>query len=160
MKMEQIECSEMSAYINQTPGNYPKENTLYSEQCESLKSSSNDCHCLTLRRFSVVAFSIFICSHLLLTLLFPFHVLHRSLLLIVLLVFLDPCVCNSVILLLSCLFAFSLQCHVMILLDIPFFCSIFSCSLMLTCLSGYCCQNYISAVSVFLCYFLLLCVIH
>ena len=29
MKMEQIECSETSAYINQTPGNYPKENTLY-----------------------------------------------------------------------------------------------------------------------------------
>ena len=29
MKMEQIECSETSAYINQTPGNYPKENTLH-----------------------------------------------------------------------------------------------------------------------------------
>ena len=28
MKMEQIECSETSAYINQTPGNYPKENTI------------------------------------------------------------------------------------------------------------------------------------
>jgi len=27
MKMEQIECSETSAYINQTPGNHPKENT-------------------------------------------------------------------------------------------------------------------------------------
>jgi len=38
MKMEQIECSETSAYINQTPGNYPKENTLYSEHGESLKS--------------------------------------------------------------------------------------------------------------------------
>ena len=38
MKMEQTECSEMSAYINQTPGNYPKENTLYSEHGESLKS--------------------------------------------------------------------------------------------------------------------------
>ena len=38
MKMEQIECSETSAYINQTPGNYPKENILYSEQGESLKS--------------------------------------------------------------------------------------------------------------------------
>jgi len=24
--MEQIECSETSAYINQTPGNHPKEN--------------------------------------------------------------------------------------------------------------------------------------
>ena len=29
MKMEQIECSETSAYINQTPGNYPKENIIY-----------------------------------------------------------------------------------------------------------------------------------
>ena len=38
VKMEQIECSETSAYINQTPGNYPKENTLYSEHGESLKS--------------------------------------------------------------------------------------------------------------------------
>ena len=38
MKMEQIECSETSAYINQTPGNYPKENKLYSEHGESLKS--------------------------------------------------------------------------------------------------------------------------
>ena len=28
MKMEQIECSETSACINQTPRNYPKENTL------------------------------------------------------------------------------------------------------------------------------------
>ena len=27
MKMKQIECSETSAYINQTPGNHPKENT-------------------------------------------------------------------------------------------------------------------------------------
>ena len=25
MKMEQIDCSETSAYINQTPGNHPKE---------------------------------------------------------------------------------------------------------------------------------------
>ena len=38
MKMEQIECSETSAYIIQTPGNYPKENIIYSEQGESLKS--------------------------------------------------------------------------------------------------------------------------
>ena len=29
MKMEQIECSETSAYIIQTPGNYPKENIIY-----------------------------------------------------------------------------------------------------------------------------------
>ena len=26
LKVEQIECSETSAYINQTPGNHPKEN--------------------------------------------------------------------------------------------------------------------------------------
>ena len=38
MKMEQIECSETSAYIIQTSGNYPKENTMYSEHGESLKS--------------------------------------------------------------------------------------------------------------------------
>ena len=38
MKMEQIECSETSAYIIQTPGNYPKENIIYSEYGESLKS--------------------------------------------------------------------------------------------------------------------------
>ena len=29
MKMEQIECSETSAYIIQTPGNYPKENIIW-----------------------------------------------------------------------------------------------------------------------------------
>ena len=38
MKMEQIECSETSAYIIQTPGKYPKENIIYSEHSESLKS--------------------------------------------------------------------------------------------------------------------------
>jgi hypothetical protein len=36
--MERIEGSEMSAYIYQTPGNYPKENLLYPEHGESLKS--------------------------------------------------------------------------------------------------------------------------
>jgi len=30
MKMEQIECSETSAYIIQTPGNYPKGNIINS----------------------------------------------------------------------------------------------------------------------------------
>jgi len=40
MKMEQIECSETSAYIIQTLGNYPKENIIYSEHSESLKSRS------------------------------------------------------------------------------------------------------------------------
>jgi len=38
MKIEPIEGSETSAIINQTPGNYPKENLLYSVHCESLKS--------------------------------------------------------------------------------------------------------------------------
>jgi len=38
IKMEQIECSETSAYIIQPPRNYPKENIIYSEHGESLKS--------------------------------------------------------------------------------------------------------------------------
>jgi hypothetical protein len=38
MKVEQIECSETSAYKIQTPGNYPEENTQHTEQGESLKS--------------------------------------------------------------------------------------------------------------------------
>jgi hypothetical protein len=36
--MEQIECSEMSAYKIQKPGNYPEENIKHTEQGESLKS--------------------------------------------------------------------------------------------------------------------------
>ena len=39
--MEQIECSETSAYINQTPGNHPKENKQHSEHGESLKLRIN-----------------------------------------------------------------------------------------------------------------------
>jgi hypothetical protein len=71
--------------------------------CTNVHSDNSiNCHCLTLRLFSVVAFCSFISSHLLLPLLFPFHLLHRHLLLIVLLLlFLDPCVWNSVILLTS-----------------------------------------------------------
>jgi hypothetical protein len=38
MKMEQIECSETSAYKIQTPGNYPEENIQHTEHGESLKS--------------------------------------------------------------------------------------------------------------------------
>ena len=38
MKMEQIECSEKSAYKLQTPGNYPKESTQHTEHGERLKS--------------------------------------------------------------------------------------------------------------------------
>jgi hypothetical protein len=32
MKMEQTECSEMSAYKIQTPGNYPEENIQHTER--------------------------------------------------------------------------------------------------------------------------------
>jgi hypothetical protein len=38
MKMEQTECSEISAYKIQTPGNYPEESVQHSEHGESLKS--------------------------------------------------------------------------------------------------------------------------
>jgi len=38
MKMEQIGCSETSAYKIQTPGNYPEESIQHSERGESLKS--------------------------------------------------------------------------------------------------------------------------
>jgi hypothetical protein len=37
-KMEQIECSETLVILNQTPGNHPKEDILYSKHGESLKS--------------------------------------------------------------------------------------------------------------------------
>ena len=38
MKMEPIECSQTSAISTQTPGKYPKENTLHIKHGESLKS--------------------------------------------------------------------------------------------------------------------------
>jgi len=38
MKMEQTECSEISAYKIQKPGNYPGESIQYSEHGENLKS--------------------------------------------------------------------------------------------------------------------------
>jgi hypothetical protein len=38
MKMEQTECSEISAFKLQTPGNYPKESIQFIEFGESLKS--------------------------------------------------------------------------------------------------------------------------
>ena len=41
LKMEQIEFSETSAYINKMPGNHPKENKQHYEQGESLKSKEN-----------------------------------------------------------------------------------------------------------------------
>jgi hypothetical protein len=37
MKMEQIECSETSAYKIQTPGNHPEENIKHTEHGKSLK---------------------------------------------------------------------------------------------------------------------------
>jgi hypothetical protein len=42
MMMEQIECSETSAYKIQTPGNYPEENIQHTEHGESLKSETHD----------------------------------------------------------------------------------------------------------------------
>jgi len=39
MKMEPIESSETSAISTQTPGRYPKGNTLHIKHSESLKSS-------------------------------------------------------------------------------------------------------------------------
>ena len=39
MKMEQIECSETSAYNNQTPGKYPKE---YIQDVQDNLSEIND----------------------------------------------------------------------------------------------------------------------
>jgi hypothetical protein len=38
MKMEQIECSETSAYKIKRPGNHPEENIQHTEHGESLKS--------------------------------------------------------------------------------------------------------------------------
>jgi len=38
--MEQTECSEMSAYKIQMPGNYPEKNIQHTEHDESLKSGS------------------------------------------------------------------------------------------------------------------------
>ena len=38
MEMEQTECSETSAYIFQTPGNYPEGSIIYLEHGENLKS--------------------------------------------------------------------------------------------------------------------------
>jgi hypothetical protein len=43
-KMEQIECSETSANINQTPGKHPKVSTLDTEHGESLKSRISKTH--------------------------------------------------------------------------------------------------------------------
>jgi hypothetical protein len=41
--MEQIECSETSAYKIQTPGNHPEENIQHTEHGESLKSKILSC---------------------------------------------------------------------------------------------------------------------
>ena len=42
LKMKQTECSEMSTYKIQTPGNYPEESVQHSEHSESLKSRTKD----------------------------------------------------------------------------------------------------------------------
>ena len=41
MKMEQIECSETSAYNNQTPGKYPKEYILISVGFSELRTDGS-----------------------------------------------------------------------------------------------------------------------
>ena len=38
MKVEQTECSKISAYKIQTPGNYPEESIQHSEHSKNLKS--------------------------------------------------------------------------------------------------------------------------
>jgi hypothetical protein len=43
IKMEQTECSEMSACKIQTPGNYPEGNIQHTEHGESLKSRVKVC---------------------------------------------------------------------------------------------------------------------
>jgi len=55
-KMELMECSETSAIRTQTPGNYPKENTLHIEHGESLISRI---FCADLRTFSCPCFHVF-----------------------------------------------------------------------------------------------------
>jgi hypothetical protein len=42
MKMKPIQCSETSAYIIQTPGNYPEDNILHRQHGESLKTTINN----------------------------------------------------------------------------------------------------------------------
>jgi hypothetical protein len=42
--MEQIVCSETSAIINQTPGNHPKEDILYSKRCVTLPEIIHAAH--------------------------------------------------------------------------------------------------------------------
>jgi hypothetical protein len=49
MKMEQLECSETSAYKIQTPGNYPKENI---QESNSLKYKTWRCFSVRFSRWS------------------------------------------------------------------------------------------------------------
>ena len=44
MKMEQTECSKMSAYKIHTPQNYPEESIQHSEQGESFKIKKTKIH--------------------------------------------------------------------------------------------------------------------
>jgi hypothetical protein len=46
MNMEQMECSETSAYNIQTPGNYPEENIQHTEHGKSLKSRTENFYTL------------------------------------------------------------------------------------------------------------------
>jgi hypothetical protein len=64
MKMEQIECSETSAYKIQTPGTHPEENIQHTEHGESLKSKSVFllCRLPAVWYSSVFLFTLQLCS--------------------------------------------------------------------------------------------------
>jgi hypothetical protein len=54
--MEQIECSETSAYKIQTPGNHPEENIQHTEHGESLKSKTICMFSVSLKYYAVATF--------------------------------------------------------------------------------------------------------
>ena len=57
MKMEQTECSEMSAHKIQTPGNHPKERIKHSQHGESLKSSKSNLLPFYFRFFTAIFYA-------------------------------------------------------------------------------------------------------
>jgi hypothetical protein len=56
--MEQIECSETSAYKIQTPGNHPEENIQHTEHGESLKSKRPTYVCIIRYFFMSLSLSL------------------------------------------------------------------------------------------------------
>jgi hypothetical protein len=56
--MEQTECSEMSAYKIQTPGNYPEENIQHSEHGESLKSRNTNPFCRKTQKINDLNYTV------------------------------------------------------------------------------------------------------